>query len=62
MGMLERDFYFNVQGNRVLCRPEMFILQANGIAGFGCLNLFSLVILSEAEECVIIAIYRHGFF
>jgi len=26
--------------------PEMFLLQANGIAGFGSLNLFSLVILS----------------
>ncbi len=30
----------------------MFILQANGIAGFGGLNLFSLVFLSEVEECV----------
>jgi hypothetical protein len=39
----------------------MFILQANGIAGFGGLNLFSLVKLSEAEECVR-AIYRYGFF
>ncbi len=26
--------------------PEMFLLHANGIAGFGSLNLFSLVILS----------------
>jgi hypothetical protein len=31
---------------------KMFILQANGIAGFGGLNLFSLVFLSEVEECV----------
>ncbi len=29
-----------VQQNRVVCRPEDFFSQANGVAGFGGLNLF----------------------
>jgi len=32
---------FNVQQNRVVCKPENFNFQANGIVKFGDLNLFS---------------------
>lgn len=33
--------FFNVQQNRIVCRPEDNFLQINGIAGFQGLNLFS---------------------
>jgi hypothetical protein len=38
MEMVERDHFFNVQQNRVTCKPEDFCL---GPMGFGGLNLFS---------------------
>jgi hypothetical protein len=31
---------FNVQQDRVVCRPEDFFSWVNGIAGFGGLSLF----------------------
>jgi hypothetical protein len=39
--MLVRDhfFFFNVQQNTVVCRPEDYFFQANGVAGLGGLNL-----------------------
>ncbi len=38
METVERDHFFNVQQNRVMCKPEIFCL---GPMGFGGLNLFS---------------------
>jgi hypothetical protein len=38
----EGTFIFNVQQNRVVCKPEDFNFQANGITGFDDLNLLPL--------------------
>jgi len=36
-------FIFNVQQNRVVCKPEDFNFQANGIGGFDDLNLLPCI-------------------
>jgi hypothetical protein len=46
--MLKRDHYFQcLTEYRVVCRLEDNLIKANGIAIFGGLNFFSLVIFSE---------------
>jgi hypothetical protein len=35
-----KDHYFNVQQNKVVCRPQDLFFWPNGVDGFGGLNLF----------------------
>jgi len=43
-----KDHYFNVQQNKVVCRPQNLFFRSNGSDAFGGLNfLFFIVILSE---------------
>ncbi len=44
--MVERDHYFQCSTEYGLCKLEEFF-QANGIARFGGLNLFSSIIFNE---------------